>query len=590
MEFHGCQKTLRRKALGFIVSWRQGSPMRVGLANVILLSAFAGCRGGPIQPAPAARLELSPIDADVWVPIISIRGEILGRFAAMRCEIAHHDVVRTIVPTAASFRIDLELGPGSNLVNAQCFDPDGRVLQAQRVTYRNRALRESRGKRQYSRDANSAWLDNSVIYGLLPPLYGAPPLQAATNALPALAELGINALWLAPVMATPKGNFGYAVTDYFSVRKDYGTEADLKLLVDRAHSLGIKVLLDFVPNHTSDQHPYFVQAEQFGVRSHYFHFYERASNGASQHYFDWKDLPNLDYSNREVAAFVTAASEKWLEDFGIDGYRVDAAWGIEQRQPNFYDAWSRHVRTLLPSAVLIAEASARDPFYLQHGFDAAYDWTHELGHWAWEKVFDDNERIAARLAEALVETSASTRRVDRVLRFLNNNDTGARFVTRHGVALTRAATVVLLTLPGIPCLYSFDEVGGEFEPYSGIAPFHGPTHSELQDFHRRLIGLRRDLVALHGPDFKLLETGNPAVLAYVRWNRAQRGAVLIVVNFSSTPQRASLQAPDAFTGGRVRDLLEPGRTMRLGELSSLTLPAFGYAMWMDVESAPAGRN
>jgi glycosidase len=515
---------------------------------------------------------------------------VIGRFSPRRCEIEHQNQVRSVGVVGATFRADLELGPGTNRVQARCFDADGHALASDRVTYRNRTSRESQNKPNSSHAPATAWIEDAILYGLLPPLYGAPPLRAATDALPALADLGVNALWLSPVMSTPKGNFGYAVQDYFTVREDYGTETDLKQLVDRAHGLGLKVLLDFVPNHTSDQHPYFQQAERLGARSHYFGFYQRSPSGKSRHYFDWQDLPNLDYANPEVGAFISAASRKWLEDFGIDGYRVDAAWGIAQRQPSFYDEWSRSMHSIQPAAALIAEASARDPFYLLHGFDAAYDWTNELGHWAWEKVFDAKDGVATRLREALVETAGTTRSMQRVLRFLNNNDTGARFVTRHGMGLTRAATAALLTLPGIPCLYSLDEVGGEFEPYSGLRPFDGEQHPELREFHRRLVGLRRRIGALRGPGFRLLELTNPDVLAYLRDDGASSRAVLVAINFSHEPQRVSLAQQQHLTSERLQDLGEPGRSVRLTDLSTFALPPFGYAILAEFETMAAGRD
>jgi glycosidase len=120
---------------------------------------------------------------------------------------------------------------------------------------------------------------------------------------------------------------------------------------------------------------------------------------------------------------------------------------------------------------LLAEASALDPYYLEAEFDAAYDWTQELGRWAWTDAFAAGAAPAAALADSLRRSANHPR----VFRFLNNNDTRERFVIRHGVDRFKAATAFLLTLPGIPCLYMGDEAGAEFQPYGQREPVACPT-------------------------------------------------------------------------------------------------------------------
>src|SRR5207237_899753 len=97
-----------------------------------------------------------------------------------------------------------------------------------------------------------------------------------------------------------------------------------------------------------------------------------------------------------------------------------------------------------------AEASARDSYYGRHGFDAAYDWTDKLGQWAWQEAFAPGANTASALRAAITASASDTL----VFRFLDNNDTGERFITRHGVGRTRVAAAMLLTLPGIPGIYT----------------------------------------------------------------------------------------------------------------------------------------
>jgi glycosidase len=545
-----------------------------------------GCHSPPSGTPHRASLELSPVDADVWASEIDVSGLICGDFTAEHCELELPNARVPLTLRNGQFHQRISLTPGSNQVRARCSDGHGGTLHASPVSY-HRPTSPELLLDATPQQVDRSWFDSAVVYGIYPPLYGHPPLQSVTHALSSLSDLGVDAIWIAPLMQTTAGNFGYAVTDYFKVRSDYGGATDLAELVEHAHGLKLRVLLDFVPNHTSERHPYFVQAQQFGTRSHYFDFYERNSNGESLHYFDWNDLPNLNYRHPEVRTFITAAARSWLERFGIDGLRVDAAWGVAERQPDFYAGWARRLASNRQPPILIAEASARDPYYLQHGFDAAYDWTSELGQWSWKNAFESAPHVALALRRALSESITAAGRADRVLRFLNNNDTGARFVTRHGISLTKAATVALLTLPGLPCLYSFDEVGAEFDPYGSPAPIQAPPHPELRAFHRRLIALRHDVPALHGPWLELLDTGNDNVLAYTRWasaNSAHR--VLVLINFSNLEQRSALPLLEPGASHRARDLYEPSLAPLDMRKPSITLPAFGFLILEPIQSSP----
>jgi cyclomaltodextrinase / maltogenic alpha-amylase / neopullulanase len=554
----------------------------------LLLCLLASCRGVAAESASAtasAQLELTPVEAEVWLPTLRVEAHVRGRFTPERCELANNGAALEVVTGSDGFRADVALHAGDNRVSARCWSAQGGSVSSGTVTYVNRSVA---WPAELGQQQPHAWLEHATIYGVVPPLYGTPPLQAVTRALPSLAELGVTALWLSPLAGTTSGDFGYAVTDYFAVRADYGTPADLRELVSRAHDLGLKILLDFVPNHTSAQHPYFRQAEQLGRRSHYFGFYQRDASGQSLHYFDWEHLPNLDYQNPEVGAWISAAGEFWLSSFGVDGFRVDAAWGVAAREPGFYDLLRGRLASARPIA-LVAEASARDPYYLQHGFDAAYDWTEELGHWAWQDVFDAERGVATRLAAALDATSRATARADRVLRFLNNNDTGARFVTRHGVELTRAATVLLFTVPGVPCLFSFDEVGGEFEPYAGLGPIREPRYPELRALHRQLIDLRRSQPALQSPKLRLLDSGDPDVSLYLRPAVAAAPAALVVINWSAQPRRVGVAwaAISDAEHATFRSLLPSAPSLaRSSARLELALQPFGFGVWALERAAP----
>ncbi len=403
------------------------------------------------------------------------------------------------------------------------------------------------------------WAEGAVVYGVVPPLFGEPAFEAITERLDDLVDLGVRGLWLAPVTRCEPGDFGYAVVDYLDVNPDYGTRDDFRRLVDQAHARGIRVLLDFVPNHTSRQHPFFRDAERRGRNSPYHDFYDRDADGVPTHYFDWTHLPNLNYGNPAVRSYMLAAFAFWVRQFDVDGFRVDAAWGVTERRPDFWPQWSRELKSLKPDLLLLAEASARDGRHLGNGFDAAYDWTTELGRWAWADVWRPGG-IPARLDAALTDAGRGTADPAAVFRFLNNNDTGVRFVARYGEGLTRVAAAALLTLPGLPCVYTGDERGAAYDPYEDTAPLSWRERVPgLRDHYRRLIRLRSRTPSLRAGTWQRLPaTPDDAVYAYLR-QAPGAPPVAVVLNVTGRPVSAQVSLPPSYAGfgggGVLTDLL-----------------------------------
>lgn len=400
-----------------------------------------------------------------------------------------------------------------------------------------------------------SWIDHAIVYGVVPQLFGPRGLADVTARLDQLQALGVNTLWLSPVTASPPADFGYAVIDHFRVKDRIGSNSDLRELVRSAHTRDMRVLLDFVPNHMSKEHAYFEDAVARAQKSPYFDFFERTATGDAAHYFDWRHLPNLNYDHPEVQNLVIEAFAYWVREFDVDGFRVDVAWGPRQREPEFWPRWRAELKRIKPDLLLIAEASARDGYYGQNGFDAAYDWTEQLGEWAWRDAFEAPERVAEKLREAITR-SASTARV---LRFLENNDTGARFVTRHGPATTRVAAAMLLTLPGIPALYTGQEIGAAYQPYGKAEPirWNEDTYG-LREWYARLIALRQSEAALRSTDIRMIDAGPATVLAYLRTGSADAAPLLVLLNYSSEPERLPADVIRAAVGPRASDLLGQG--------------------------------
>jgi glycosidase len=423
------------------------------------------------------------------------------------------------------------------------------------------------------------WSDSAIVYGAVPFLFGPRGLADVTQRLDAIAALGATAIWLSPLTASPGQDFGYAVTDHFALRKSFGSEEDLRKLIAAAHDRGLRVLLDFVPNHFSDQHPYYQDAAANGPASPYSAYFDRDSSGAATSYFNWSNLKNLNFDNEEVQRYVVEAFAHWVRAFDVDGFRVDASWGIRERAPEFWPRWRAELKRIKPDLLLLAEATAKDGYYLSHGFDAVYDWTDKLGEWSWQAAFERDGSVAQGLRRALSDFERANDQ-NRVFRFLNNNDTGARFMTRHGVPMTRVAAAMLLTLPGIPLIYAGQEIGAEYEPYASPRPIDWSTDANgLHAFYARLIALRAQSPPLHSAALRLLEMRSAQVLAYLRPGKAPEDDLLVALNFSGAAADLSFTDPavaQRVGSGHATDLIT-GKPLTGDAVQAL--PAFGARLW-----------
>ena len=425
-----------------------------------------------------------------------------------------------------------------------------------------------------------AWIDRAVIYAPIAVLWGNGGPKAVQRKLPYLKELGVDALWLWPPATERAFGEEYAITDYFKLDPSWGPRAAFKELVDEAHRLGFHVLLDFVPNHMSDQSPYFQEAKELGESSHYWDFFDRKRNGDHTFYFDWSNLPNLNYENPQVRRMVVEAMSYWVRDMGIDGFRVDVAWGVKRRRPDFWLEWRRELKRINPDLMLIAEATAVDPYYFNNGFDIGYDWTSSPGQWPWANVFEFPEETGALLRPALTNGDKGYSPDAIVMRFLNNNDTGARFVDQHGPELTRVAATLQFTVPGVPAMFAGDEIGASYEPYSNLTPIPWRDRYGLRPFYKRLIALKHDTPALNSRHMELLPTNLNGSLAYVRPAVGDSGPVLVVLNFGSKArvQIERVPALDAVlgaSGGAMTDLVSGERVnlQAAGRSLSIQMPA-----------------
>ncbi len=359
-----------------------------------------------------------------------------------------------------------------------------------------------------------SWWQTGVIYQVYPRSFrdsngdGVGDLPGIISKLDYLRWLGVNALWLSPIYPSPMADFGYDISDYTGIHPLFGTLHDLDTLVQQAHQRDLKVILDFVPNHTSDEHPWFQQsrADKTNAKRDWYIWRDPAPDGGPPnnwvsyfggsawqfdahtgqyylHLFEVKQ-PDLNWRNPQVRTAMENVLRFWL-DRGIDGFRVDVIWLLlkdeqfrdnplnphwkpgdepstaqEQRytedQPGIHDL-VREMRSVLNNysdRVLIGEIYLPVTQLVQY-YGKSLDEAQLPFNFQFVTLPDWNANAISQVVdayEAALPTGAWPNWV------LGNHDK-TRIATRVGPAQARVAHMFLLTLRGTPTCYYGDEIG-----------------------------------------------------------------------------------------------------------------------------------
>jgi len=187
--------------------------------------------------------------------------------------------------------------------------------------------------------------------------------------IPAIAELGVDTLWLTPVLQHDGKPHGYNITDFFDVAEDLGERDDYEALVETAHDHGMRVLFDFVANHTARDHEWFEDAYQ-NPDSPYRDRYEWQESGEPGTYFDWELIANLNHSNLEVRRFLLDVVDEWAPL--VDGFRCDMAWAVPD---SFWRELRDRVKDIDREFLLMDETIPYIPGFHEGMFDVHFDAT-----------------------------------------------------------------------------------------------------------------------------------------------------------------------------------------------------------------------
>lgn len=385
--------------------------------------------------------------------------------------------------------------------------------------------RESRGAAPARLQPMPTWFNDSTIYEVNIRQYTPEgTFKAFATHLPRLKALGVEVLWLMPIHPIGElkrlGSLGsyYSVRDYRKVNPEFGTAADFKALVKQAHSLGFKVILDWVANHTAWDNPWLTANPSWYTKNGAGDIISPAGTG-------WSDVADLDYSNTAMRSAMTDAMRMWVKDYGIDGFRCDVAGMVPS---DFWDDAITTLRKVKPVLMLAENQSNSD--LLTSGFNVNYNWAmlQELRNIGLGWV--DNTRIPDLVAVQRGQYPSGTMPMNFITNHDENSWNGTEF-EKLGRAVS-GATVLYFTLPGVPLVYTGQEAAMD----KRLAFFDKDEvpwrASSMATLITKLTSVKKRNPALWnglaGGSFTLLGNDNSEVLSYARVLKTDK--VVVVVN------------------------------------------------------------
>ena len=354
---------------------------------------------------------------------------------------------------------------------------------------------------------NLAWWQSAVIYEVYPRSFqdsngdGIGDLDGIIQRLDYLVKLGVDAIWVAPIYRSPMADFGYDVSDYCGVDPIFGTMQDFDRLLKEAHRRDLKLILDFVPNHSSDQHPWFMESRSSRENSKrdWYLWRDEPNNWMSnfggsgwewdkqtnQYYYHsfLKEQPDLNWRNRAVRTAMYDSLRFWL-DKGVDGFRVDVMWLLikddqyreNPQNPNFTPAQSSGNTSLpvynsnLPEVhEVVAEMRAViDSYPGRVLIGEIYLPTKDLMAYYGQDLNGANLPFNFLLLQCPWNAQAVAQIISEYMTMLPQgawpnwvlgNHDNARIATRVGLPQAAIAAMLLLTLPGTLTIYYGEEIG-----------------------------------------------------------------------------------------------------------------------------------
>lgn len=378
---------------------------------------------------------------------------------------------------------------------------------------------------------NPEWSYSAVLYELnIRQFTPEGTFSAARERLPFLRSVGIDAIWLMPIypigIEGRKGRLGsyYSIRDYTGVNEEFGSAKELREFIGAAHALGMKVILDWVANHTARDARWITECPA--------NWYERDEAGVAKVPWDWTDTAKLNYSNHDVWRGQIDAMRYWVEEFKVDGFRCDMAMLVPIE---FWQEVAEELHRVKPDIFMLAEAEEDNLF--DRAFNASYQWN--IHHIMCDiakgarRVWDMRNAIHAERAKYPKEAMRMS--------FTSNHDENSwsgSEQSRFGKALEVMTAMTFLMPSTMPLIYTGQEVGYDhsFEFFDrDPIPAEAYKENRTTELYRRLTALKHSEAALAAGERggEMIEIENNAKDCMMTFVREVEGSrVVAIMNLS----------------------------------------------------------
>jgi len=406
------------------------------------------------------------------------------------------------------------------------------------------------------------WTKNAVMYEINVRQYTPEgTFKAFETHLPRLKEMGVDILWFMPIYPISeknrKGSLGsyYAIRDYKATNPEFGTLDDFKSLVNKAHEMGFKVMLDWVGNHTGWDNKWIIDHKDW--------YTQDSLGNVIPPVADWSDVADLNYKNPGMRNAMLDALKFWVKDVNIDGYRCDYAGGVPT---DFWETARLSLDSIKPVFMLAENQDQMD--LLNKAFNMNYGWTF---HHSMNAVAQ-GKKTALYMDSLLVKTALDYPKNTYQLQFTSNHDENSWNGTEYerlGDAVKEMA-VLSFMVPGMPLIYTGQEAALKKRLLFFEKDQVDWSNLEMQKFYQKLIQLKKEQPALWngeaGGKLTIVQTNMPTkVLAFIR--DKDNNQVLAIFNFSAQPVDAIIQLAKTgdyheYFSGNTKTL-EKGTTIHL---------------------------
>lgn len=425
--------------------------------------------------------------------------------------------------------------------------------------------------KEYVELQHPEWSKNATIYEVNVRQYTKEgTFNAFAEHLPRLKELGVDIIWLMPIHPigekNRKGELGsyYSVKDYYGINPEFGTEQDFRSLIKKAHDMNMRVIIDWVANHSAwdnkltEEHP---------------EWYTRTHDGQFQPtpWYDWDDIIDFDYKKPGIRKYMTEALKYWVKEFDIDGYRCDVAGFIP------VDFWNnvRNELDAIKPVFMLAEWESRDLH--KNAFDMTYAW----------QLYEKMHHVVKGSATMYVLYDYMAHHVNTFPRngyrmnFVDNHDKNSWEGTPFSMFGSAVETCIVLTCTaeGMPLIYSGQEAGLDrklafFD--KDLIEWKEHPHGEI---YKKLFRLKKENKALWngkygGSAMPVAHNQMKSVLAFTR----EKDGDKLVCFFNFTNKPVEVETKGTIHTGKYTDVFT-GQNIELKGADKVELPAWGYKVF-----------